>query len=78
MKVSYLKDYAGKYESAIRLINERIRGGEDKTKNWNKEFLYSNYKVNYVLETHYRDGLVNENIYFHSFRIIGETLSIKK
>lgn len=62
--VSYINDYNEIYKSNIRLLKDDILSGQDKNKNWTKEFVYGDYKINYTIKTDFHDGSVNETFYF--------------
>jgi hypothetical protein len=69
-----LFNYNQNFQSKQKTIISEIKRGSSKELNWNKEFNYGNYKVNYVITTEHHDGDISESF---DFVKLGE-MSLKK
>jgi len=59
-----LFNYTQNFQSKHKTIISEIKRGSNKELNWNKEFEYGNYKINYVITTEHHDGDISESFDF--------------
>jgi len=64
MGVVFLKNYKQNFNNKKNMNDMQIQGGHAKELNWNKEFTFGNYKVNYIITTDHEDGGICEYIDF--------------
>jgi hypothetical protein len=64
MGVSFLSDYKQNYDLRQFILKREIQGKRDKRFNWNKEFTFGNYKINYIITTDHPEGGISESFDF--------------
>lgn len=64
MGVVYTNNYQKDATNKQKDIDREIKGGADKKLNWNKEFTFGNYKINYIITTDHPDGYISESFDF--------------
>jgi len=64
MGIILINDYKTRVKNRLDDVTREISIGKDKMLNWNKEFTFGNYKINYTITTMHHDGDISESFDF--------------